>query len=139
MDIWQLLTESDAVRRQQVAFGCATGLPLTLLPASEAARAPVPSAFCVDGCLGAHCGQLCQGSLLSAEHTASHASHSTQFDCPTGLTKVLMPVMIGGRHVGSLLAGPFCMGPLKGSRRRRLMGQLKASGLGSRLDIARGS
>ena len=139
MDIWQQLTESDAVRRQQVAFGCATGLPLTLLPASEVAKAPVPSAFCVDGCLGARCGQLCQGSLLSAEHDASHTGHSTQFHCPTGLGGVLMPVMIGGRHVGSLLAGPFCVGPLKGSQHRRLMGQLKANGLGSRVDIVKAS
>jgi AraC-like DNA-binding protein len=137
MNIWQLLTESDAVRRQQIAFGCATGLPLTLLPSSEVARAPVPSAFCVDGCLGARGSQLCQRTLLSAEHNASHTGCSTQFDCPTGLTKVLMPVMIGGRHAGNLLAGPFCVGPLNGSRRRRLMGQLKANGLASRADIAR--
>jgi AraC-like DNA-binding protein len=137
MDIWQQLAESDAVRRQQVAFGCATGLPLTLLPASEGANTPVPSAFRVDGCLGARCNHLCQGTLLAAEHNASHTGHSTQFHCPTGLTKVLMPVMIGGRHVGSLLAGPFRVGPLKGSRHRRLMGQLKASGLRPRVDIAR--
>ena len=66
MDIWQQLTESDVVRRQQVAFGCATGLPLTLLPASEVPNAPMPAAFCVDGCLGARCSQLCQGSVLAA-------------------------------------------------------------------------
>jgi AraC-like DNA-binding protein len=137
MDIWQQLTESDAVRRQQVAFGCATGLPLTLLPASEATGAPVSPALCVDGCLGARCGRLCQGELRSAEDNASHTSHPTQFHCPTGLTNVVMPVMIGGRHVGNLLAGPFCVGPLTGSRRRRLMGQLKANGLGSRAGIAR--
>jgi AraC-like DNA-binding protein len=137
MDTWQQLAESDVVRRQQVAFSCATGLPLTLLPASEVANGPVPSAFCVDGCLGAHGSQLCQGLLLAAERNASHSGCSTQFDCPTGLTKVLMPVMIGGRHVGSLLAGPFCVGPLKGPRRRRVMGRLKASGLGSRVDVVR--
>jgi AraC-like DNA-binding protein len=138
MDIWQQLAESDAVRRQQVAFGCATGLPLTLLPASEVAT-PVPSAFRVDGCLGARCSHLCQGTLLAAEHNASHTGRSTQFDCPTGLTKVLMPVVIGGRHVGSLLAGPFSVGPLKGPRHRRLTGQLKASGVGSRVDMVRAS
>jgi len=139
MDVWQQLTASDAVRRQQVAFACATGLPLTLLPASEVAGAPVPSALCVNGCLGARGCQLCQGSLLSAEHDASRTGHWTQFDCPTGLTKVLMPVMIGGRHVGSLLAGPFRVGSLKGSHRGQLMSRLKASGLGSRADIAKAS
>ena len=139
MDIWQQLAESDAVRRQQVAFACATGLPLTLLPASEAAKASVPSAFCVEGCMGARCNHLCQGTLLTAEHNASRTGGSTQFDCPTGLTKVLMPVMIGGRHVGSLLAGPFRVGPLKASRHRRVMGQLKASGVGPRGDIVSAS
>lgn len=139
MDIWQQLTESDAVRRQQVAFGCATGLPLTLLPASEAAMASVPSAFRVDGCLGARCNQLCQGTLLAAEHNASHKGCSTHFDCPTGLTKLLTPVMIAGQHVGSLLAGPFCVGSLKGLRHRRLMGRLKASGFGSRVDVVKAS
>jgi AraC-like DNA-binding protein len=137
MDIWQQLAESDAVRRQQVAFGCATGLPLTLLPASEIAQPPARSAFCVDGCLGARCGQLCQGDLRCAEQNATHTGHSTQFHCPTGMANVMMPVMIGERHVGNLLAGPFCVGPLTGSRRRRLMSQLKANGLGSRANIAR--
>ena len=83
MDIWQQLAESDAVRRQQVAFACATGLPLTFLPATEVAT-PVPSAFCVDGCLAARGSQICQRSLLAAEHNASHTGCSTQFDCPTG-------------------------------------------------------
>ena len=105
MDIWQQLAESDAVRRQQVAFGCATGLPLALLPATEVAS-PVPSAFCVDGCLGARGSQICQRSLLAAEHNASHAGCSTQLTAPR-IDQVLMPVIIGGRHVGSLLAGPF--------------------------------
>src|ERR1051326_5113855 len=110
MNIWRQLAESDAVRRQQVAFGCATGLPLTLLPAHEGVNTPAPSAFCVDGCLGGRCNSLCQASLLTAEHNASHTGHSTQFRCPTGLTKLLMPVLIGGRHVGNLLVGPFRVG-----------------------------
>jgi AraC-like DNA-binding protein len=139
MDVWQQLTESEAVRRQQVAFACATGLPLTFLPATEAASAPVPSAFCVDGCVGARGNQLCQCSLLSAERNASNTAHSTQFNCPIGLTKVLMPVMISGRHVGSLLAGPFHVGPLKGERHRRVIGELKQKGLGSRAAVARTS
>lgn len=50
-----------------------------------------------------------------------------------------MPVMIGGRHVGSLLAGPFRVGPLKGARQRWLMHQLKANGLSSRAANARAS
>lgn len=137
MDIWQQLAESDSVRRQQVAFGCATGLPLTLLPANETPQTSSPSALCVDGCLGARGNQFCQRSVLAAEQNASHTGCSTQFVCPAGLTKILRPVMIDGRHVGNLLAGPFCVCPLTGSRRRRLMSQLQASGVEPRADIAR--
>ncbi|MGA2603774.1 MAG: helix-turn-helix domain-containing protein [Verrucomicrobiia bacterium] len=132
MDIWQQLAESEAVRRLQVAFGCATGLPLTLLPASEEAGGPMPAAFCVEGCMGSRSGHLCQGMLLTAERNASRACSAIQFCCPTGLTKVLMPVMIDGQHVGNLLAGPFCVGSLNARRLRRLTNQLKTSGLGSR-------
>jgi AraC-like DNA-binding protein len=132
MDIWQQLAESESVRRLQVAFAGATGLPLTLLPASEEVGGPLPSAFCVEGCMGLRSGQLCQGMLLNAERDASRACRAIQFCCPTGLTKVLMPVMIDGRHVGNLLAGPFCVGSLNPRRLRRLTSSLKASGLGSR-------
>lgn len=139
MDIWQQLAESDAVRRQQVAFGCATGLPLTLLPASETPKTPVPSEFRVTGCVGARCGHLCQASLLATEREASQTGRPTQFSCPTGLPKILMPVMIGGRHVGSLLAGPFRVGPLKPSQRNRLIEQLSKNGYTSRADPVRES
>ena len=37
------------------------------------------------------------------------------------------------------MAGPFCVGPLKVSRHRQVMGQLKASGVGPRVDIVRAS
>jgi AraC-like DNA-binding protein len=139
MDIWKQLTESDAVRRQQVAFGCATALPLAFLPATEDSKTALPSAFRVDGCVGSPCSRLCQGTLLAAERNASHNGCSTQFDCPTGLSKVLMPVVIGGRHVGSLLAGPFRVGPLKPSQHRRLMEQLKKNGLRSLADPVKSS
>ncbi|HVM60009.1 MAG TPA: helix-turn-helix domain-containing protein [Verrucomicrobiae bacterium] len=139
MDIWKQLTESDAVRRQQVAFACATGLPLTLLPATDGATAPVPSAFCVNGCVGPQGSKVCQCSLVTAEHNAARTSRANQFNCPIGLRKILMPVIISGRHVGSLLAGPFHVGPLNGSKRRRLMSQLKAGGLGSKANGAKAS
>ncbi|HTS17813.1 MAG TPA: helix-turn-helix domain-containing protein [Verrucomicrobiae bacterium] len=139
MDIWQKLTESDAVRRQQLAFGYATGLPVTLLPATQDSKSHVPPAFCVDGCVGPNGSRFCQRSLLSAEHTASCSGVANQFKCPIGLTKVLMPVTINGRHVGSLLAGPFRIAPAKSSGRRQLMNQLKASGLGSQAKAAKTS
>jgi AraC-like DNA-binding protein len=70
--------------------------------------------------------------LLSAEHAACSECQAIQFCCPAGLTKVLVPVMIDGRHVGNLLAGPFCVGSLNARRQRRLTNRLKTSGLGSR-------
>jgi len=139
MDIWHQLTTSEAVRRQQVAFACATGLPLTFLPASEGADTPVPSAFCVDGCVGPRGSRLCQCTLQSAEQSASQKCESTQFECPIGLSKVLVPVLISGRHMGSLLAGPFRVGPLNGDRRRRLVRRLKAKGLEARTNAATAS
>ena len=137
MDIWKQLTESEVVRRQQVAFSCATGLPLTFLPASEGGRTGISTMICVDGCVGARCGMLCRCSLSSAEHDASRTGGSAKFHCPTGLETVLMPVMIGGQHVGNLLAGPFSAKPLNGQRRRRLMGKMRADGVRLRAEVVK--
>ena len=139
MDLWQQLTESDEVRRQQVAFSCATGLPLTLLPANEGASAPLPAMFCVEGCMGKRSGSFCQGTLVDAEHKASRSGNPLQFRCPAGLTKVLVPVTVDGKHLGNLLAGPFCTGSLDAPRLRRLTGHLKQCGLESQVDGLRAS
>ena len=141
MDIWRQLMDSDVVRRQQVAFSCATGLPLTLLPASanEKPGTPLSSLFCINGCMGPGSGELCQQRLLAAERRAADTSHAVHCQCPAGLIKLVAPVMIGGRHVGNLLAGPFALGTLDAVQLRRLTGQLKKWGLQSGVASLRAS
>lgn len=130
---WAQLAESRAVREQQVAFTCATGVPLTLLPASRSAQEAVPAAFCVTGCLGYPSGDLCQRKLLAAEKRAVNRSQPVQYCCPSGLVKILVPVFLGGQHMGSLLAGPFTLQSLDGERLGELMARLEAAGLGGRV------
>jgi AraC-like DNA-binding protein len=144
MDIWQRLMESETVRRLQVAFSCATGLPVTLLPASGSGNStggagPLPALFCVEGCMGAASGQLCQRTLFGAERRAARTAQAVRYRCPAGLIKLLMPVMIGGRHAGNLLAGPFCFQSLDAPRLQRLRAQLKRWGLQSQVDALRAS
>ncbi len=133
--------DSDMVRRQQVAFGCATGLPLTLLPASGNGKpgTSLSSLFCIEGCMGPGSGELCQQRLLTAEREAAGTGRAVHCQCPAGLIKLVTPVTIGGRHVGNLLAGPFSVGTLDAVQLRRLTGQLKKWGLRSRVAGLRAS
>lgn len=141
--VWQQLTALEAVRRQQTAFTCATGLPLTLLPAStpgatiEAMRAK--GAFCVKGCMGEQSGVLCQRMLSGAERRAAKESEAVRFRCPSGLIKILVPVIIGGRHAGNLLVGPFSLRSLHAGTLRRLTKQLAKWGLHGQADRLRAS
>src|SRR5664280_737038 len=131
MDVWQRLMESESVRRQQVAFSCATGLPLTLLPASGDGKpgSVRPPLYCVQGCMGPGSGELCQERLLATERRALQVGHAMHCQCPAGLVKLVTPVSINGRHVGNLLAGPFSLGTLDSQQERRRTGQLKKRGL----------
>jgi AraC-like DNA-binding protein/ligand-binding sensor protein len=130
--VWQALISSVAVREQQVAFTCATGVPLTLAPASPQALAD--GTFCVKGCLGDPSGTACQRKLLQAEKRAVPQPGPVQYSCPSGLVKILVPVFINDRHVGSLLAGPFALQALDGSRLAQLVGRLDKLGLRDRAD-----
>ena len=127
---WQALISSAAVREQQVAFTCATGVPLTLSPASPQALAD--GTFCVKGCLGDPSGTACQQKLLQAEKRAVTRTAPVQYSCPSGLVKILVPVFINRRHVGSLLAGPFALHALDGPRLSQLVGRLGKLGLRDR-------
>ncbi len=127
---WKRLASSAAVREQQVAFTCATGVPLTLAPAS--AHALGDDTFCVKGCLGGHSGTACQQKLLQAEKRAVMRTSPVQYACPSGLVKILVPVFINGCHAGSLLAGPFAMHSLDGNRLTHLVDRLDRLGLGNR-------
>ena len=127
---WQRLASSPVVREQQVAFTCATGVPLTLAPAS--AHALADGTFCVKGCLGGHSGAMCQRTLLRAEQRAVTQLGPVQYCCPSGLVKILVPVFVKGRYAGMLLAGPFALHSLDGDRLAKLVGRLDKLGLGDR-------
>jgi AraC-like DNA-binding protein len=129
-DAWNRLASSSVVREQQVAFTCATGVPLTLAPAS--AHALANGTFCVKGCLGGHSGALCQRKLLQAEQRAVTRLGPVQYCCPSGLVKILVPVFIGGRYAGMLLAGPLALHSLDGDRLAKLVGRLDKLGLTER-------
>ena len=133
-ETWARLAASPTVREQQVAFTCATGVALALVPASVAALAVADGAFCVQGCLGDPSGTACQRKLLRAEKRAVTQFGPVQYCCPSGLVKILVPVFINGRHVGSLLAGPFTLHSLDGHRLAQLVAKLDKCGLGDRAD-----
>lgn len=140
---WLKLIESTTIRKQQAAFACTTGLTLTLVPTttgvrgSEAAR--VRGLFCVDGCMGEHSGDLCQRTLTGAKRRAAQKSEPRQFRCPTGLLKIIVPVFVGGQHVGNLLAGPFSQQRLDKETLSRLARRLRRWGLEKQVAALRAS
>jgi len=131
-DLWNQVVAAPAVREQQVAFTCATGVPLTLIPHSQHNQACEDGAFCVDGCLGDPSGVTCRRRLINAERRATAHSSPVQYCCPSGLVKILVPVIVDRQHVGSLLAGPFTMRSLDGPLLQKLVGRLQKLGLGGR-------
>ncbi len=124
---WHQLATSAVVREQQVAFTCATGVPLTLAPAS--AHALADGTFCVKGCLGGHSVAMCERTLLKAEQLAVTRLGPVQYSCPSGLLKILVPVFINGSYAGMMLAGPFALYALDGHRLTKLVGRLDKLGL----------
>ncbi len=132
IDAWRKLAASPTVREQQVAFTCATGVPLTLSPASIQALAE--GTFCVKGCLGGHSGEACRHKLLQAEKRAVTRLGPVQYSCPSGLVKILVPVFIAGRHAGILLAGPMALHTLDEARLEQLTQRLEKAGLGGRAE-----
>ena len=129
-DAWKKLVNSTVVREQQMAFTCATGVPLTLAPASVHALAD--GTFCVKGCLGGQSGAMCQRTLLRAEQRAVTRLGPVQYCCPSGLVKILVPVFIAGHYAGMLLAGPLALHSLDGARLAKLVGRLDKLGLADR-------
>ncbi|MDR3458233.1 MAG: helix-turn-helix domain-containing protein [Verrucomicrobiae bacterium] len=127
---WRELMASPLVREQQLAFACATGVPLTLAPAS--AHALADGTYCIKGCLGGHSGALCQRKLLRAEQRAVTRVEPVQYFCPSGLLKIIMPVFINGHYAGMLLAGPFALNALDGHQLAKLVGRLDKLGLSDR-------
>jgi AraC-like DNA-binding protein len=131
--LWRQLMTLDVVREQQAAFTCATGLPLAFLPArssapgsggSDSARA----VFCIQGCLGGQSGVVCQRVFQNAERRAAGGAAPVQYRCPTGLIKIIAPVLVRGRHVGNVVAGPFSLQKLDEATFRRIRRRLESIG-----------
>jgi AraC-like DNA-binding protein len=102
---WRRLAALPDVREKQVAFICATGIPLVLAPSSI--LAPQDEIFRITGCTGGPSGAICREKLLRAERRSVMEKRAVRYRCPSGLMKIQLPVFIGGRHAGSLIAGPF--------------------------------
>lgn len=130
--VWTQLTALEAVRQQQAAFTCATGLALALVPARpeplKRGGKAAGSVFCVEGCMGGQSGELCQRMFVNATRRAAGAAGPVQYCCPTGLVKIIAPVMIAGQHVGSVVAGPFSRQSLDEAAFARLKKRLEATG-----------
>jgi len=133
-EVWRRLVNSPTVREQQMAFICATAVPLVLLPPSESAGGKEDDAFCVKGCLGGHSGDLCRDKLVETERRALHEVAPVNYRCPSGLVKILAPIFVNGKHLGSLLAGPFSLKSLDAARLKSLVAKLEKCGLSNRVD-----
>jgi AraC-like DNA-binding protein len=126
--LWQRLGSSQIAREFQLAFSVATGLPLSLVPALVTGESHAPArrgAFCIDGCMGRHSGKPCLKLLEQAEQRANRDSGSVQFLCPAGLFKILVPVLVAGKHIGNLVAGPFSLQQLNAEKLARITVGLK--------------
>ena len=141
--LWQRLVALDVVRQQQSAFTCATGLPLVLLPARDTAACgngdPAKGVFCIQGCMGGQSGDVCQRLFHNAERRAADRTCPVQYRCPTGLVKIIAPVLIGGRHAGNVVAGPFSLQSLNEASFSRLKKRLAATGREMQVDRLRTS
>lgn len=129
---WAQLVSSPAVREQQAAFACATGLALTLLPASASTQlssGKQDPVFCVSGCMGEKSGPVCQKVLLQIEARAAKEGAPVTYRCPAGLTRIFVPVIVGGQHIGSLMAGPFSLTQARQATFQRLAEKLERSGI----------
>lgn len=108
---WDHLAATTAVRQYREAFARATGLPLSTVPAEvshECLCAALSAvSFCAMIANGACSGELCRRVMSAAHRHAGERARPVQHRCFSGLREVFVPVIIGGRHAGSLLVGPF--------------------------------
>ena len=131
---WQRLTHSPVVHQFRTAFSSVTGVPVTLLQGSAVSCSDTPAAevgLCDEGCRNPQASQWCQRTLQAAKRKAAAEHRCVQFKCPSGLTKIIVPVAMGDRHLGIMLIGPFFLQTLKEKRLSDLRQRLKTFGLES--------
>jgi AraC-like DNA-binding protein/ligand-binding sensor protein len=93
----------------ETAFHKATGVSLKVLPPEGPPPRPcagaAENAFCsLVGCAPAACS-ACQQAEARARRIAARKLKRQQLYCYAGLTVVAAPVLVGGRHVATLLCG----------------------------------
>jgi len=103
------VAQLPAIQAYAGAFRKATGVSLSLQPpAASPEQLPVThdgNPFCaVVACLPSGC-EACRESEQRLLRRAASKSTPQQIHCFAGLTTVAVPVVIGGRHVATLLSG----------------------------------
>ena len=103
------LARSPAVQEYEVSFRKATGVPFRVVPPEEPPQrlslGASENAFCVlvsstpAGCAA------CVATQVRVQRAASRKLTTQQVYCFAGLTVVAVPVVLGGRHVATLLSG----------------------------------
>jgi AraC-like DNA-binding protein len=118
--IFQLLAREPVVREYITAFRRATGLSLTLLPAGEPRRpwgsSRDQSPFCalVGGSAGGRVA--CEKIWTALQRRLRRRLAPQQIRCFAGMTEIAVPVVVGGSHAATWLAGKVF---LRESGRRR--------------------
>lgn len=129
---WERLMHSAVVRQFQMAFTSVTGLLVTLLPSPSGKRPAanfMDAGYCVSGCDDPQGRHWCQRTLEAAQRKAVSEGRYVQFKCPSGLTKVIVPVAIGKIRLGLMLVGPFIPENLPRKSLGELRERLKTFGL----------
>ena len=118
--IYQLLAHEPVVREYIAAFRRATGLSLTLLPAGEprlpwaSSRKQNPVCALVGGSAGGRVA--CAEIWTTLQRRLRRRLAPQQIRCFAGMTEIAVPVVVGGSHAATWLAGKVF---LRESERRR--------------------
>lgn len=103
------LMRLPAVAYYETAFRRATGASLRLVPPEPDGKRVVcglaENPFCALVARGASGGEACLQAEERLQRGAARKRAPQQIHCFAGLTLVAVPVMIGGQHVATLLAG----------------------------------
>jgi AraC-like DNA-binding protein/ligand-binding sensor protein len=102
------LAQLPILRQYEEAFRKATGVSLKIVPPEEPAtriNGGQENAFCALVTRTALGCESCLVSQKSALRGAARKRMAQQINCFAGLTDVAVPVLVGGRHLATLLSG----------------------------------